>query len=52
MNKKLTYTDIKKIFECSKPTALKIMKRILKEKNLTKGKITKNDVEKNFYIDI
>ena len=36
----------------SKPTALKIMKRILKEKNLTKGKITKNDIKKRFYIDI
>jgi len=26
--------------------------RILKEKNLTKGKISKNDIKKRFYIDI
>lgn len=52
MNERLTNIDIQKIFQCSKPTALKIMKRILKEKNLIKGKITKNDVKKRFYINI
>ena len=49
MNERITNIDIRKIFECSKPTALK---RILKEKNLTKGKISKNDIKKRFYIDI
>lgn len=29
-----------------------IRKRILSEKNLIKGKITKNDVKKRFYINI
>ena len=52
MNERITNIDIRKIFECSKPTALKIMKRIWKEKNLTKGRITKNDIKKRFYIDI
>ena len=46
MNERITNIDIRKIF------ALKIMKRILKEKNLTKGKISKNDIKKRFYIDI
>ena len=40
MNERITNIDIRKIFECSKPTAL------------TKGKITKNDIKKRFYIDI
>ena len=41
MNERITNIDIRKI-----------MKRILKEKNLTKGKISKNDIKKRFYIDI